>query len=77
MVYNAQRFFSSLLATERLVLWAALIILSWYNLALSLIEKNAQKMDFVGEEFLHKKINNKDAYEDYGATENILENVWN
>ena len=34
-------------------------------------------MDFIDDEFLHKKINNKDAYEDYGATQNILENACN
>ena len=32
-------------------------------------------MNFTNEGFLHKKINNKDVYEDYGATEDIPEDA--
>ena len=32
-------------------------------------------MNFTDEEFLHKKINNKDIHMDYGATENIPEDA--
>ena len=32
-------------------------------------------MAFIEEEFLHKKINNKDVYVDYGAVADISEDV--
>ena len=35
---------------------------------LLLLERNLEKVNFTNEKFRHKKINNKDAYVDYGAT---------
>ena len=52
-----------------------MIIFSWSSLALSLLERNLEKVDFANEEFLHKMINNKDVYVDYGATEYILQDA--
>ena len=39
------------------------------------IRRNLKKVDFTVEEFLHKKIKNKDLYVDYGASEDIPEDV--
>ena len=47
-----------------------MIIFSRSNLALSLIERNLEEVDFANEKFSHK-INNKDFYVDYSATEDI------
>ena len=41
----------------------------------SLLEINLKNVDFTLAEFLHKKINNKDLYVDYGATEDIPEDA--
>ena len=41
------------------------------------MERNLEELDFVDEEFLHKKINSKDFYVDYGATEHIPEDACN
>ena len=43
---------------------------------LSLLERDFNKVDFTDEEFLHKKINNKDVYVDYDTTEDISEDAW-
>ena len=43
---------------------------------LSLLERDLSKADFTDEEFLHKKINNKDVYVDYDTTEDISEDAW-
>ena len=45
------------------------------SLALSLLERDLNKVDFTDEEFLHKKINNKDVYMDYDTTEDISEDT--
>ena len=63
--------------SERLILPAAVIIFSYPSLGLLLMERNLEELDFVDEEFLHKKINSKDFYVDYGATEDIPEDACN
>ena len=62
--------------SERPPLQAAVIIFIWFSHALSLLWVNIEKVNFVDEQFLYKKINNKDVYVDYGATENISEDAW-
>ena len=62
--------------SERLVLQAAVIIFSRFNLALSLIERNLEEVDFANEKFSHKKINNNDFYVDYSATEDIPQDAY-
>lgn len=44
-----------------------------FRVTLSLLERNLKKMDFIKEEFLHKKMNKKEVYVD--ATEDIPEDV--
>ena len=46
---------------------------NFQSLALALLERNLKKMDFIKDEFLHKKINKKKIYVD--ATEDIPEDV--
>ena len=53
-----------------------MIIFSRSNLALSLIERNLEEVDFANEKFSHKKINNKDFYVDYSATEDIPQGAY-
>ena len=48
---------------------------NFLSLALSLLERNLKKVDFADKKFLHKEINNKDVYVDYGVTEDIPENA--
>ena len=42
-----------------IVLGEEVIIFSWCNRGLSFIEKKLEEVDFVDEEFLHKKVVNK------------------
>ena len=42
---------------------------------LLLLERNLEKVDFPVEEFLPKKINNKEVYVDYSTTEDIPEDA--
>ena len=41
----------------------------------SVLERNLKKVEFTDEEVLHEKINNKDVYLDYGATEDFVEDA--
>ena len=41
----------------------------------SALERNLKKVEFTDEEVLHEKINNKDVYLDYRATEDFVEDA--
>ena len=46
--------------------------------AVSLLERNLKRVDFTNKEAMHKKINKKDVYVDYGIPEEVcsLIAVW-
>ena len=51
-----------------------MLIFSWSSPDFVTYKKKFE--DFVNEEFLHKMLNNKDVYADYGATKNISEDAY-
>ena len=48
---------------------------NFQSITLSLLKRNLKKVDFSNEDFLHKKINNTDAYVDYDTTRDIPEDT--